>query len=101
MTPTGDGKSLVMTYQRGIYSFHCKSRTNCYWNTTEYELEISREAHIMMTIPSSLVENCDCELNFNENCRCGTGIIGDDCDQCKDGYWGFDQEDHIGCESEF
>ena len=86
---------------QGIYSFHCDNPMHCYWNSTIYELEVSREAHVMLYVPSSLVENCDCELDDNGSCRCRTGVFGNACDQCMNGYWGFDKDDHTGCKSEF
>ena len=101
MTPTGDGSGMIMTYEDKIYSFKCESQTNCYWNTEKTSLEISRERHIMLTIPSSLVENCDCELTSSGDCRCPAGVIGDACDRCKDGYWGLDPDGSLGCKSEF
>jgi len=58
MTHTADKKNLLMTYEKGIYSFNCRSSNDCHWTKESYELEISRRYHILMTVPSSLVENC-------------------------------------------
>ena len=55
----------------------------------------------MLTVPTSLVENCDCEQNSNGDCKCPGGAIGDACDRCKDGYWGLDLDGSLGCKSEF
>ena len=101
MTPTGNGRGMIMSYQDKIFSFHCESRTNCYWNTKETRLDIRRTWHIMLTVPSTLVENCDCEVNSNGNCRCPAGVIGNACDRCKDGYWGLDPDGSLGCKSKF
>ena len=98
MTQTGDSKGLVMTHGKEVYSFHCASSTNCYWKKEDYELKIKRTLHIMLTVPPSLVQTSDCELNANGVCRCPIGVVGDKCDQCKNMYWGLDQN---GCKSKF
>ena len=54
----GDGKGLLMSYQKGLYSFHCKSKSSCYWTKEDFELRTNRRSHIMMTIPSFLVDGC-------------------------------------------
>merc|ERR1711971_1390193 len=58
MTHTTNKKGLLMTYERGIYSFDCRSSNDCYWTKESYELETSRRAHVMIMVPPSLVENC-------------------------------------------
>jgi len=58
MTHTYNKKGLLMTYERGIYSLQCRSSNDCYWTKESYELETSRESHVMIMVPSSLVENC-------------------------------------------
>ena len=58
MTPTADGKGLLMTYEKGVYGFHCTSANDCYWTKKDYELQISGISHLFMTLPSSLVEDC-------------------------------------------
>ena len=100
ITPTGDGKGLLMTYHKAIYSFKCKSKTNCQWIKKESELEIEREDHIMLSVPASLVDSCGCQLNSTGACNCPAGVIGDTCDRCKQGYWGLHQNDSLGCKSE-
>ena len=81
MSPTADKKGLLMTSEKGVYSFHCDTPNQCYWTMEEYELKIKRNYHLMMSVPSSLVENCDCELDSAGDCRCKPGVIGPDCDQ--------------------
>ena len=58
MTPTADGKGLLMTFEKGVYGFQCTSANNCYWTKKDYELQISRTDHLFLTVPSSLVEDC-------------------------------------------
>jgi len=58
MTHTNNKKGLLMTYERGIYSFQCRSSNDCYWKKESYELETVRRYHVMIMVPSSLVENC-------------------------------------------
>ena len=99
ITTTGDGRGLLMTYRKQIFSFSCVSQTNCYWTKEETELEISRRGHIMLAVPASLVDNCDCQLNSDGTCKCPPGVIGDACDRCKQGYWGLHQNDTLSCKS--
>ena len=102
MAPTGDGKQLIMTYEKGVYSFHCDTPNQCYWNTENHELQIERDnGHIMMTVPTSLVENCGCELNSTGDCKCPAGVTGQECDRCQDGYWGLNKNGVMGCSSKF
>ena len=101
MTTTGNGRGLVMTHETGLYSFHCKSQTNCFWVREETELKISRSDHIMLTVPSTLVDNCDCDLDTSGNCKCPAGVTGDDCDRCKESYWGLDLDGENGCKRKF
>ena len=98
MTQTADTKGLIMTYKQEVHSFHCATPTNCYWEKENYELKIERTDHIMLNVPKALVQDCDCELNTNGECRCPIGVVGDKCDQCKNMYWGLDQN---GCKSKF
>ena len=58
ITTTADGKGLLMTYQNGVYGFHCTSANECHWKKKDTKLQISRTSHIFMTVPSSLVEDC-------------------------------------------
>ena len=101
MTTTSDGKGLIMTYEKAVYSFHCKSQTNCFWTKEETQLQISRKYHMMLTIPSTLVENCDCELDDNGNCKCPAGVTGEECDICQLGYWGLNHDGKNRCKSKF
>ena len=101
MTTTGNGKGLLMTYENEIYSFNCDSQTTCFWIQEEIELKKYRRDHLMITVPASLVDNCDCQLNSDGVCRCPTGVTGEACDQCKQGYWGLQQNDSLACKSKF
>ena len=58
MANTQSKKELLMTYKNGIYSFNCRSSDDCYWKKKSQRLKISRTHHVMMEVPSSLVENC-------------------------------------------
>ena len=95
MTATGDGKNLIMTYEKSVYSFRCDGQNDCYWQTEEHQLDISRRWHIMMTIPSSLVENCNCQLDARP-CGCKDPVPNVDCEECVDGYW---RTTDTGCKS--
>ena len=101
IAPTGDEKQLIMTYERGVYSFHCDTPNQCYWNTENQELGSPRADHIMMTVPTSLVENCGCELDSSGNCKCPAAVTDQECDRCQDGYWGLNKTGVIGYSSKF
>ena len=58
MTTTTSGDGLLMTYNKGIYSFKCTSENSCSWTTEQQELKISRTRHVMLTVPSALMKNC-------------------------------------------
>ena len=58
MSQTRDEKGLIMTYEKGVYFFHCDSATQCYWKKKKFTLKINRVRHIMLTVPSTLVEKC-------------------------------------------
>ena len=58
MTTTKNKNQLLMTYEKGIYSFNCRSSDDCYWEKKDFELKTSRSFHVMMEVPASLVENC-------------------------------------------
>ena len=93
MTPTADGKGLLMTYEKGVYGFHCTSANDCHWTKKNYELQISREQHLFLTVPSSLVEDCYCPLrhipDYDQNncqaCNPDQIVIGVECETCPTG----------------
>jgi len=58
MTPTADGKGLVLSHEHSVYSFICQSETNCWFTTTDIELKIERSHHLMLQVPSSLLSEC-------------------------------------------
>ena len=58
MSQTRDEKGLIMTYKKDVYFFHCDSATQCYWKKKKFTLNINRVEHIMLTVPSTLVEKC-------------------------------------------
>ena len=87
MTPTKDGKGLILSYFTELYSFRCDAPNQCYWLNAGYELKMNRFWHIMMNVPSVLVERCDCTLDSSEDCQCPTGTTGANCGECKEGFW--------------
>ena len=91
MIPTADKKGLLMTYKHGVYSFHCETKTLCYWRSKDYQLKILRGSHVMMAVPSSLVANCGCEVDATP-CGCKDPVPIKNCERCKDGFWGLDEK---------
>ena len=107
MTRTGDGKGLLMSYKKKVYSFHCTSQNNCFWQEENYELQIYRTYHLFLTVPSSLVEDCchpdeiwkngsctacpprhipDDDQNNCKACNPDQIAIGDKCESCPAGH---------------
>ena len=88
-----------MSHEEKVYIFHCDTVDQCYWRTDNYRLQIERRNHIMLTIPSSLIdtENCDCKLDSTA-CGCKHPVPLDKCQECADGYWRLNEN---GCESKF
>ena len=58
MSTTSSGDGLIMTYDKGIYTFKCTSENSCSWTKEPQELQISRSGHVMLTVPSALMKSC-------------------------------------------
>jgi len=58
MTPTADGKGLLLSNIKSIYSFICQSPTSCMFAPTDIQLKIGRSYHLMLQVPSSLLSEC-------------------------------------------
>merc|ERR1712025_971385 len=56
MTTAKDKNQLLMTYEKGIYSFNCRSSDDCYWEKKNQELKTNRWNPVLMEVPASLVE---------------------------------------------
>ena len=57
MSPTPDGKSVILTYEKQIYRLICQKGRQCTWETLPNELQISRGGHIQLTVPKKVL-NC-------------------------------------------
>ena len=58
MTTTATGNGLIMTYREGIYRFKCASSDSCFFEKDDHDLIIEKQAHILITVPATLVEDC-------------------------------------------
>ena len=58
MSPTPDGKSVILTYEKKIYRLICQKGHQCTWETLPNELQISRIRHIQLTVPKKVLNNC-------------------------------------------
>ena len=58
MTTTAKGDGLIMTNRKGIYRFKCVSSESCFFEKDDNELHINRIYHHLLTVPTSLVEDC-------------------------------------------
>ena len=58
MTTTAKGDGLIMTNRKGIYRFKCVSSESCFFEKDDNELHIDRIYHHLLTVPTSLVEDC-------------------------------------------
>ena len=55
---TSQGDGLIMTNEKGVYTFKCSSKTACKWSKETYSLQISRYWHVMLPVSISFLENC-------------------------------------------
>ena len=56
MSPTPDGKSVILTYEKKIYQLNSQKGRQCTWETLPNELQISRNAHIQLTVPKKVLK---------------------------------------------
>ena len=75
MTTTENKNQLLMTYEKGIYSFHCRSSDDCYWERKTNELQISRGSHVMVKVPASMVEKCESFMSTKDSSFYFWGIL--------------------------
>ena len=81
------GKGLLMIFSHGVYSFQCIPQSQCFWKTEEYELQFGGIYHVMMSVPTSLISNCECELDATQ-CGCKDPVPIKECKECADGFFG-------------
>ena len=86
MGPTPNMMGLLMTHNKSVFNFHCENQDTCYWMTEDYALQVSRNAHIMISlpIPEAILRGCKYPDSI--------------CKQCGDGFWNLTEN---GCQSEF
>ena len=58
MTTTVKGDGLIMTWSKSIYRFKCVSSDSCLFEKDDDELQIHRLWHNLLTVPTSLLEDC-------------------------------------------
>ena len=58
ITKTVNGEGLLMTSEKDVYRFKCDSPDYCYWVEEDYDLSYSRRDHVLLTVPSTLLEDC-------------------------------------------
>ena len=85
MTTTANGKGLLMSYEHSVYSFSCKSEATCSWDTTTTNLKSSRRGHIMMRVPASMVNHCECQDGYYGPHTCESKFFGKSI--LSDVYW--------------
>jgi len=59
MTPTQNGDGVLLTSGYDIFKLDCTSTTSCLWKKEPNSLKIYRRHHLMFTVPSKLLENCN------------------------------------------
>ena len=59
MTTTRNGDGLLLTHRKAILKLDCTSTTSCLWKKEPNSLQVHRFHHLMFTVPSSLLENCN------------------------------------------
>ena len=59
MTPSADGKGLLLTHTDDIFTFSCEDETNCLWTMMDIKLKNFVTWHKMFTVPESFYTS-DC-----------------------------------------
>jgi len=59
MTPTQNGDGVLLTHRENIFKLDCTNTTSCLWKKEPNSLQIVRINHLMFTVPSKLLENCN------------------------------------------
>jgi len=59
MTTTQNGDSVLLTYGKDIFKLYCTNTTSCLWKKESNSLQIYRQWHLIFTVPSTLLENCN------------------------------------------
>ena len=59
MTTTQNGDGVLLTHQKDIFKLDCTSHTSCIWKKESNSLQINRKRHLMFTVPSTILENCN------------------------------------------
>ena len=59
MTTTQTGDGVLLTYENDIFKLECTSTTSCLWKKEPNNLKIFRQHHLMFTVPSKLLKNCN------------------------------------------
>merc|ERR1712150_96317 len=52
MSPSPDGSSVFLTYEKDIFTLNCKRGQECTWQTLPNKLQISRQWHLQFTVPA-------------------------------------------------
>jgi len=59
ITTTRNGDGLLLTHRKAILKLDCTSTTSCLWKKEPNSLQVHRYHHLMFTVPSTLLENCN------------------------------------------
>jgi len=58
MSPSPDGSSVFLTYEKDIFTLICKRGQQCTWQTLPNKLQISRSYHLQFTVPAKTIPTC-------------------------------------------
>ena len=58
MSPSPDGSSVFLTYEKDIFTQNCKRGQQCTWQTLPNKLQISRNYHLQFTVPAKTIPTC-------------------------------------------
>ena len=58
MATTSQGDGLIMTHEKNVFTYQCKSETGCKWSKEPYSLQISRYWHVMLPVVVPFLDNC-------------------------------------------
>ena len=70
------------------------------WTTPNFKFCYLYVCNLLVCTCNDVGAESRCAHDSNTgHCKCKPGVIGIECDACKDGYWGFGLDDEIGCKS--
>ena len=58
MVPSASADGLTLTNENKVLSFECETSIPCRWRKMNYETKIFWKSHLMLRVPSVLLQQC-------------------------------------------